>query len=78
MLTVSIRHPLGRIDLQVAFTATDGLTALVGPSGAGKTSVLDAVAGLLRPADGRISLNGDLLIDTASGTCRRTVAGWAT
>jgi molybdate transport system ATP-binding protein len=66
MLTVAISHPLGRIDLNVSFTATHGLTALVGPSGAGKTSVLEAIAGLLRPASGRIQLNGDVLLDTGA------------
>lgn len=49
------------------FKALNGLTALFGPSGAGKTSVLDAVAGLLRPEQGRISVNGELLFDSASG-----------
>lgn len=49
------------------FRALTGLTALFGPSGAGKTSVLDAVAGLLRPEEGRICVNGELLFDSAAG-----------
>ena len=48
------------------FKALSGLTALFGPSGAGKTSVLDAVAGLLRPERGRIAVNGEVLFDSDS------------
>ena len=44
------------------------LTALVGPSGAGKTTVLNAVAGLLRPDSGRIVVAGQTLFDCDSGT----------
>ncbi|WP_315760328.1 ATP-binding cassette domain-containing protein [Sphingomonas sp. Y38-1Y] len=43
-----------------------GVTVLFGPSGAGKTSVLDMVAGLLRPDEGRVSVNGRTLFDSAA------------
>ena len=43
------------------------LLALVGPSGAGKTTVLRAIAGLYRPAAGRIACNGDTWFDAAAG-----------
>ena len=46
------------------FKALQGLTALFGPSGAGKTSVLDAVAGLLTPDEGRIVVDGRVLFDS--------------
>ncbi len=49
------------------FRAPDGLTALFGPSGAGKTTTLDAVAGLLRPERGRIVVAGTVLFDSAAG-----------
>lgn len=49
------------------FRALDGITALFGPSGAGKTSVLDAVAGLLRPESGRIVVGGKILFDSEAG-----------
>lgn len=64
-LHVSIAHALGPITLDVSFDASPGLTALIGPSGAGKTSVLNAIAGLLRPTRGVISLDGDVFVDTA-------------
>lgn len=56
-----------REGLRVEFSAPAGLTALFGPSGAGKTSVLDAVAGLLRPTQGRIAVAGEVLFDSAAG-----------
>ena len=49
------------------FKAPAGLTALFGPSGAGKTSVLDAIAGLLRPERGRIAVDGMVLFDSEAG-----------
>jgi len=63
-ITVTLR----RADMQLdyAFTAGPGLTALYGASGAGKTSLLDAIAGLLRPAAGRIAVAGDVLFDAAA------------
>lgn len=49
------------------FVSDARLTALVGPSGVGKTSTLNAIAGLLRPRSGRILVSGEVLFDTASG-----------
>lgn len=51
--------------LHYAFTAGAGVTALFGPSGMGKTTLLDAVAGLLRPAGGHIRVAGHTLFDAA-------------
>jgi ABC-type branched-subunit amino acid transport system ATPase component len=60
----------------VRFAAGAGITALVGPSGQGKTSTLDAVAGLLRPRAGRIVVGGVTLFDAAAGvTCARGARG---
>lgn len=62
------------IDMQVddhafalEFTSDAKLTALVGPSGVGKTSTLNAIAGLLRPRSGRIVVAGEVLFDAQQG-----------
>lgn len=57
-LAVDIAKSWPGFDLSVAFEAPAGVSALFGPSGAGKTSVARAVAGLLRPDRGRITLDG--------------------
>src|SRR5271168_5196328 len=53
--------------LDLEFQAAAGVTVLFGPSGSGKTLVLDAVAGFVRPDEGRILLDDDLLFDAATG-----------
>ncbi len=47
--------------VETRFTAGPGLTALFGPSGAGKTSILNMVAGLLRPDRGHIRVGNRIL-----------------
>lgn len=66
-LEVALRHRFGGFDLDVAFEAPPGLTVLFGRSGSGKTTVINAVAGLLRPQAGRIAVGGEVLLDTARG-----------
>lgn len=66
-LAVSLQHRFGGFDLDVGFSAPPGVTALFGQSGSGKTTVVNAVAGLLRPDVGRITLEDQVLLDTASG-----------
>lgn len=61
---VDIALPRGSPPIHASFTAPAGITALFGPSGVGKTSILDAVAGLLRPVRGRISVDGNVLFDS--------------
>lgn len=63
---IAITLKRGALRLDYAFTAGPGLTALFGPSGAGKTSLLDAVAGLARPAEGHIAVAGTTLFDRAA------------
>lgn len=53
--------------IKVDFTAQSGLVALFGPSGVGKTSVLNMVAGLLVPDAGRIVVGGAVLFDSKAG-----------
>ncbi len=66
-LEVTVEKRLGSLGLSVAFSSPRGITVLFGRSGAGKTSVLNAVAGLLRPERGRIALDGETLYDSAAG-----------
>ncbi len=65
-LSVALTHKLGDFTLDAAFEAPEGVTALFGRSGAGKTTVVNAVAGLLRPNAGRIVAGGAVLVDTAA------------
>ena len=69
MLEVDIEHRLADFALDIHFQAGRGLTALFGRSGAGKTSVVNAIAGLLRPRRGRIVMDGSVLLDTERGIC---------
>lgn len=66
-LSVSLQHSFGGFDLAVEFDAPAGVTALFGRSGSGKTTVVNAVAGLLRPDAGRIVAGGAVLLDTGAG-----------
>ncbi|MDX1377055.1 MAG: molybdenum ABC transporter ATP-binding protein [Burkholderiales bacterium] len=67
MLRVSAQTRLGRFALDVELESAGGVTALFGRSGSGKTSIINVIAGLLRPARGRVELNGALLFDSARG-----------
>jgi ABC-type Fe3+/spermidine/putrescine transport system ATPase subunit len=60
-LCVKLHHQFPSFDLDVRFDAPSGITGLFGRSGAGKTSVIRAVAGLLRPNNGRIVLGDRVL-----------------
>ncbi|RVT83352.1 molybdenum ABC transporter ATP-binding protein [Rhodobacteraceae bacterium CCMM004] len=66
-LEVRLRHGWPGFDLDVAFRAPAGVTVLYGRSGSGKSTVVDAVAGLLRPQSGRIVLGDRVLLDTDRG-----------
>ncbi|CAN5797355.1 molybdenum ABC transporter ATP-binding protein [soil metagenome] len=66
-IEVALRHAFGAFRLDVDFAAPAGITALFGRSGAGKTTVVNAVAGLMRPREGRIAVDGATLLDTGRG-----------
>jgi molybdate transport system ATP-binding protein len=66
-LDVDVDHRRGAFRLQARFTAAPGLTALFGRSGSGKTSLVDIVGGLIRPDRGRITIDGQTLVDTDRG-----------
>ena len=67
VVDVEQRHPM---PVAGAFNCEPGkLLALVGPSGAGKTSMLRILAGLMRPERGRVSVGSESWFDSASATC---------
>jgi molybdate transport system ATP-binding protein len=68
VLAVDVEKRLGRFTVAVTFEATGGVTALFGTSGAGKTTLVNMIAGLLKPDRGAIALNGTKLFDAADGT----------
>ena len=65
LLFEDIRLPLADFDLVLDGEFDIRLTAILGPSGAGKTSLLEILAGLRRPRTGRIVLGGEVLFDAA-------------
>lgn len=66
-LSVTIRHRFAGFALDVAFDAPGGVTALIGRSGAGKTTVAHVIAGLMRPDMATITAAGATLADTQAG-----------
>ena len=66
-LEVALRKSLPGFTLDVEWSAGDGVAALFGPSGAGKTLTLQCLAGLVRPDAGRIVVGGQVLFDAAAG-----------
>jgi molybdate transport system ATP-binding protein len=67
VLAVDVDKQLGALKLSVRFKAAGGATALFGPSGAGKTSVVNMIAGLLVPDRGSIAIDKTVLFDSARG-----------
>jgi len=67
-LTVDVQVPRGAATVTARLDVPPrGITALIGRSGAGKSTVLQAACGLLRPAAGRVALDGRALFDAAAG-----------
>lgn len=68
MIEIDIRlKRSGGFTLETAFTANTGVTALFGRSGAGKTTIIQAVAGVVRPDAGRIVVEDEVFFDSARG-----------
>lgn len=67
MLEVAVEKRLGAFSVSVRFDVGAGVTALFGRSGAGKTSIVQMLAGLVVPDGGRIVLDGTVLFDAAGG-----------
>jgi molybdate transport system ATP-binding protein len=67
VISVDIAKRLDDFALNVAFEAGSGVTALFGRSGAGKSTIVKAIAGLIRPERGRIQIGDVVLFDAARG-----------
>jgi molybdate transport system ATP-binding protein len=64
MLSIDVVKQLGEFSLEASFESQGRVTGLFGASGSGKTSLVNMIAGLLRPDRGTISIDGDILDDT--------------
>ncbi len=64
MLRVDVSKKLGDFSLQASFESEGRVTGLFGASGAGKTSLINIIAGLLRPDRGTVVIDGETLDDT--------------
>ncbi len=67
VIEIEIALELGSFALKAKFSSDAEVAALFGRSGAGKTSIVKAIAGLLRPTRGRIAFAGKVLFDAAAG-----------
>jgi molybdate transport system ATP-binding protein len=64
---IAVRRHLDGRDIALTCRADARLIALIGPSGVGKTSILNMVAGLLTPDEGHVAIGGERLFDRAAG-----------
>lgn len=65
-MLVDVEKRLGDFHIVARFAAAGGVSALFGPSGAGKTSIINMIAGLVRPDRGRIALPDEVLFDSGA------------
>jgi molybdate transport system ATP-binding protein len=68
MLRVDVSKRLGEFTVEASLASEGRVTGLFGVSGAGKTSLINMIAGLLRPDRGVISIDGETLDDTSTRT----------
>ncbi len=67
MLDVEVEKRLGDFSLSARFRSGNGVIAVFGPSGAGKTTLVNMIAGLVAPDRGRIAIDEAVLFDSAKG-----------
>jgi molybdate transport system ATP-binding protein len=67
MITVDIHRRIGDFTLKAAFSTQSGVTVLFGRSGAGKSMLVDTLAGLVQPDGGRIIVGDRILFDSEQG-----------
>ncbi len=73
MLSLDFRKRIGDFQLEVSLEVGEEVLVLFGPSGSGKTSILNCIAGLVTPDEGRISLDGEVIFETVRGRVLRNV-----
>jgi molybdate transport system ATP-binding protein len=67
MLSLDVKTKIGNLSMSVSFETARGVTALFGSSGSGKTSIVNMIAGLLKPDRGIIALDDERLFDSDAG-----------
>jgi molybdate transport system ATP-binding protein len=67
VLSLDVEKRLGDFFISVRFESAGGVTALFGASGAGKTTLVNMIAGLITPDRGRITLDGAALFESSGG-----------
>ena len=70
-ITADVVHDFGDFRLDIHFRTRCRRVAVLGPSGAGKSLLLKALAGLIQPAEGRLTIGARTLFDTAAGVWLR-------
>ena len=63
-LSVHIKKKAGDFQLSIDVEHTDGITGILGASGCGKSMTLKCIAGIMKPDEGQIVLNGRVLFDS--------------
>nr|WP_274944453.1 molybdenum ABC transporter ATP-binding protein [Govania unica] len=69
MIRVAVLERRGDFTLDAEFSSAGRVVALVGASGAGKTTMVNVIAGLIRPLRGQVEIDGVTLLDTEAGIC---------
>jgi molybdate transport system ATP-binding protein len=69
VLNVQIKAKIGTFDIDVSFNAEPEIVSLLGPSGSGKSSILNCIAGLRKPDSGFISCGDSVFFDSAKRIC---------
>ena len=67
VLDVDVEKKLGNFSVAARFQASSGVTALFGPSGSGKTTIVNMIAGLVKPDKGSIILDETVMFDAEAG-----------